>query len=395
MAKRKQDPIFLSCYKITEYLKKNTDKNHPTTQAQMRKDKSIVEFLGAKETSNSYINQIALTLNSDENGDLKKEKYWKVNFDAFTEVHAQTDGKKKKKCPYVNEDKLPIRNLYYNQEFSEDDIDKIIESIQLSDVLSEKMQKKLIKKIKEELATVFYQEKTATLKKLNPHINIEYETFRKNISVIEEAIKNNVMVSFYFNKVGEYKRFERVSITKEVVSPYYLAEYNGRYYLIASKESFMGKNFKRTMSVWRVDLMTEVRIPGKNETQGILGDTATPKEKITDLPQEWTEDFLYKHINFSPETPVEITMRLHELNRIDDISKTDTYGLTFLSDAFGETYEYKKTRAGDVLVKVKTSPTEIVDWAIAHSNRVEVTEPEFVRKNIAERVKELNKIYNS
>ena len=36
MAERKQVPIFESCYKIAEYLKKNTDKDHPTTEAAMR-----------------------------------------------------------------------------------------------------------------------------------------------------------------------------------------------------------------------------------------------------------------------------------------------------------------------------------------------------------------------
>ena len=49
MAERKQIPIFESCFKITEYLKKNTDKEHPTTQAAMRKDENVSAFLGAKE----------------------------------------------------------------------------------------------------------------------------------------------------------------------------------------------------------------------------------------------------------------------------------------------------------------------------------------------------------
>ena len=44
MAERKQIPIFESCYKITEYLKKNTDKDHPTTQAAMRKDETVSQY---------------------------------------------------------------------------------------------------------------------------------------------------------------------------------------------------------------------------------------------------------------------------------------------------------------------------------------------------------------
>ena len=123
MAERKQVPIFESCYKIAEYLKKNTDKDHPTTQAAMRKDNSVADFLGAKETSNSYINQIALALNSGEDGALAKEKDWKVVFDAFTEVH----GSKKKKSADVEYTNIEIERIDYISDENKNLIIKVVD----------------------------------------------------------------------------------------------------------------------------------------------------------------------------------------------------------------------------------------------------------------------------
>lgn len=48
MAKRKLTKAarFERMFKIWEYLKKNTDKEHPTTQAEMRKSSELSEFIG-------------------------------------------------------------------------------------------------------------------------------------------------------------------------------------------------------------------------------------------------------------------------------------------------------------------------------------------------------------
>lgn len=390
MAERKQIPIFESCYKILEYLKKNTDKEHPTTQAAMRKDPSVAPYLGAKETSNSYINQLAIALNGKEDGAFAKEKDWKVVFDAFTDVH----GTKKKGGPtteFTSIDKLPIRNLYYNQEFSYDELDKIIESISLSDALDEKTAKKLIKKIKAELGTVYYQEKSSSISKIEPELVVDSDYYRCNIKTIEEAIENNVKVTFYYNGIDSEKKLERESLTKEIISPYYLVANKGKYYVVACKDSFMGKNYKKVMSLWRVDLMTEVRIEGK--TNNVKGEPATRKEEVQNLPLKWSDDFHYSHLNMASDAPVDITFKILDLPRVDDISKTDKYSYTFLFDTFGSRYEYRQTKSGDEFVTVHCSPSEMLNWALYYSDRVEIVEPEMLRHDIKERVRQLNKTY--
>ena len=389
MAERKQIPIFESCFKITEYLKKNTDKEHPTTQAAMRKDENVSAFLGAKETSNSYINQIALALNSNENGELLKEKDWRVVFDAFSYVH----GSKKSKTPveYTSIDKLPIRNLYYNQPFSYDELDKIIEAITLSQTFDEKTGKKLVKKIKEELGTVYYEEKASAISKIETEKIVDNEYYRKNIKTIENAIENGVRVAFYYNGINEDGKLERQSLSKEIISPYYLVADNGKYYVVACKDSFMGKNYKKVMSLWRVDLMSEVRIYSDSSNKD--NEKITNKKEVHGLPQKWSDDFHYSHLNMSSDEPVEIKLRVLELPRVDDISRSDKYSYTFLFDTFGSRFSVNKNKNGEEIVTVNCSPSEMVSWALKYSDRVEVLEPQIVRVEIRERIKNLNKMY--
>lgn len=392
MAERKQVPIFESCYRITQYLKKHTDKDHPTTQAEMRKDSSVSEYLGAKETSNSYINQIALALNSNEKGVLEKDKDWKVVFDAFTEVHSSKKSKRKS-VNYVNEDKLPIRNLYYNHEFTTEEIDKIIECISFSDTIDDKTSKSLIDKIKSELTSVYYVHKAPKFCKVENEKLVDGDIYRRNLTIIQTAIDNNVKITFYYNGVGEGKKLERVSTTKEVISPYYLVLNKDKYYVVACKDSFMGKAYKKNMSIWRVDLMDDIKIPGKMVEKRFLGETSTPKREVQNLPEKWNNDFHFSHLNMACDEPVEITFKLISPSRVDDISRSNDYLQTFLFDTFGTRYDYKETKSGDEIVTVTCSPSEMVNWSLLHSDRVEILTPEFLRYEVKEKVRKLNKIY--
>lgn len=48
MGKRKLSKAarFERMFRVWDYLKNNTDKEHPTTQAEMRKSSEVAEFLG-------------------------------------------------------------------------------------------------------------------------------------------------------------------------------------------------------------------------------------------------------------------------------------------------------------------------------------------------------------
>lgn len=79
MAKRKiQKPTrFERMYKVWDYLRKNTDRRHPTSIAKMRKDENINAYIGDKETINRLLKDMANIMNLEDGGsDYKPEAEW-------------------------------------------------------------------------------------------------------------------------------------------------------------------------------------------------------------------------------------------------------------------------------------------------------------------------------
>ena len=72
MAKRKiQKPTrFERMYKVWDYLRKNTDRRHPTSIAKMRKDENINAYIGDKETINRLLKDMANIMNLEDGGSI-------------------------------------------------------------------------------------------------------------------------------------------------------------------------------------------------------------------------------------------------------------------------------------------------------------------------------------
>ena len=76
---------FEKCYRILEFLRKNTDEKHKLNQSDIKNVKKMLKYTGGKGTLNDNINVIADTLNYNEDGSIKKEAEWTLVFDAFKE----------------------------------------------------------------------------------------------------------------------------------------------------------------------------------------------------------------------------------------------------------------------------------------------------------------------
>lgn len=132
------------------------------------------------------------------------------------------------------------------------------------------------------------------------------------------------------------------------------------------------------MSIWRVDLMTEMEI---------LGDVkAMQKRDVENLPQEWDENFPLYHLNMGFDKPIPITLRVYRGEKLGA-------DYTFLYDWFGNTFRYLHTKPEEDIVQVTCSPFSMVNWALQYSDRVEVLEPKDVRDKVAEKVRNLMKRY--
>ena len=392
--KRKELPKqFERCYKILEYLRKHTDENHKMSQAQLRRQDELKECLGTSETFNEYINTIASTVNSDASGKILDEVEWKVVFDAYKMKNGKgSEYVDDAEIPRDNNDQLKVKNLYYQHEFSYDDLERMIESLYFSKTVTKKEADEISEKIIKHLASDFYKKKQKNILKVSDDITeAERTVIADNLDIIQEAIENGVQISFYFNGYNRRNELVKTRNEKHTVSPYYIVADDGKYYLLACNEAY---EEKKTW-IYRIDLMSEIEIPNKIDRLRIHGDRVTNKRNVKNLPLKWDEKFQFEHLNMSYDEPVMVKVKIYSPKGEDKkTSKKPDYA--FLHDSFGSTFRYSETDKADPdydIFWVKCSPYGITNWALQFSDRVEILEPQDVRDRVVEKIKNLNKKY--
>lgn len=259
MGKRKLSRAarFERMFRVWEYLKNNTDREHPTTQAEMRKSPEVSEYIGDKETFNRLIKDMARTMNSDEYG-YKPENDWKIYFHDFKKYYGDDAEDYASEADFGSDEAfdesadlmMHIDGLYYNRTFSYDEINSIIEGILATKTLDTKSAANLIEKVERNLTTKFYKKGPKQICKVMEPELTDREQLRTNLLTIQQAIDNNVQVSFRFNGYTYQKKLEPVRDRKDTVSPYYIAASGGRYYLLACKEVLIKGKAVRNMSIW-------------------------------------------------------------------------------------------------------------------------------------------------
>lgn len=366
-------------YRILEYLKKNTDQEHKVKQSDLRKIEYLKQYIGNKETFNDTIVNMANAMNSDSNERINPEEEWRIVFDAFAKRYGSEGTEEEDE---EGTQRMPIRGLYYNHIFSYDEINSLIEGILFSKTMTPEDGEKLMEKIESHLTTKFYPKGAKQICRVNEPQLTEKGRMRENLKLIQQAIDERVQISFRFYGYNRRKELEPIRKEKDTVSPYYLVANGGKYYLLACKEVTINEEIVRNMSIWRVDLMGEMEIPGRDEKLGIPGIPALKKEKVKHLPKQWSEDFHLSHLNMAFDEPVKIRLKITRVREKADY--------TFLHDWFGDTFRF--VGKGDI-VEVKCSPFAMVNWALQYSDRVEVLEPESIRQQVAEKVRKLYEKY--
>ena len=182
----------------------------------------------------------------------------------------------------------------------------MIESILFSKTIDTESANKIIEKIENNLTTKFYKKGAKNICRVKEPVLADREILRKNLLTIQRAIDGGVQISFTFNGYDKYKKLVPNHNKKDTVSPYYIVASGGRYYLLACKELVFSEKIFRNMSIWRIDLMSEIEIPGRDEKHNINGIPSVSKWKVDNLPQSWSEDFQLSHLNMSFDNPVKI-----------------------------------------------------------------------------------------
>ncbi len=379
---------------LLEYLKKNTDRNHPVKSIGEIRDafneKNI--NIGNNKTVNTLIKRLANVLNADSGEHMLPESQWRIVFDEYRRRYGEpseeelweeetdaesnngTDGD-------ADTDSMRIENLYYASALSNEEVDALIEAVLFSRTLTTQEADKLIHALEEGFTSRHYRRRAGGICKIHEKVCYDRELLRKNLLVIQQAIEENVQIEYRLNSYSHDKRLVPLRDYKTTVSPYYIVADNGRYYLLAAHKKYMD-----TMIV-RIDLMTEVRIAERDEETGKKGMERLPVREIKNMPQNWNDDFPLKHLHMSYDPPVKIKLRVKG-------GQAGSY--LFLHDHFGDAYRYRgpdRQAPDHDIVEVECSAFGMMNLAVQFADELEVLEPAGVRDMVREKVRILREKY--
>ena len=341
-------------------------------------------------TFNRIVAEILLELNPGEYKDENDGDY-RIKYDGYTEDKLNKRIKPdKSSLQKVESGSAPVLNgLHYVHPFEYEETDRLIQLISFSDMLSVNEKERLIGKISEltgkYYTTPYWDGKNL---KFNPRAihsrftgqkSSDRENLAESLKTLQYAVNNLAQVRFKFNRYNADHELVPTSEYIHELSPYHLVTYHDNYYCIGLKK---GDN-----RVWhyRVDLMTDVEIV-RDEEGKIIPVELTEFEGLPILNAAWDpEKYMSEHLNMAYDDPKDIRIRIRD---------TD---YTIIHDWFGDHYEKVDEIIGADdegkeirydIVKVRTSPSMIVHWAMQYGSRVEIMDEE-IRKRIDKEIKEI------
>lgn len=386
---------------ILKILQRETDEYTSISQSEILKLMKEHEHPCSARTLTDYLKVLMKELNPEDDG-FEDERYTISDYKIITKgleekLHAKESG-----LFEGGRKKFQLRGLRYNQLFSFEELNQVVESVLLLKNIDSVSKEKLIRKL-QSLSSVNYPKYSPfiseTTGKISKSISSVFEdsrideiAVRRNLKIIRSAIEaengSGRKIAFNFNGYNEEKQLvPRKNILGEdmvyIASPYYVILYNGKYYLICSVEPYDNVSF------YRVDLMSNITDQTKVsvlDNQKLVSEKRKPKRDISGLPLEWNDDVA---TNFQTE---HLYMYYGEPCKI--ILKFDKDRYTLLHDYFGDKYQFIRhiDEQWDE-VAVKCVPKAMEAWALQCADYVEVLSPRELRNSILEKCQMLMSRY--
>lgn len=391
-----------STLQILEILKQTTDEKHSVSKEEL---KHLLRLYRIGKYSNStsvesnnkfnkMIAEILLELNPGKYTNENDSEYI-IKYDGYTEDKLNKKIKPDKSSSQkVESGSAPVLNgLHYVHPFEYEETDRLIQLISFSDMLSVDEKKKLIGKIWK-LTGKYYTtpywdgenlkfNPRAVHSRLTGNKTSDRGKLAESLKTLQYAVNNLGQVRFKFNRYNANHELVPTSEYLHELSPYHLVVYHDNYYCIGLKKG------DRRVWHYRVDLMSDMELvldeEGRIVPVEIMDFAGLPIFNATWDP----EKYMSEHLNMAYDEPQDIRIK---------IRNTD---YTIIHDWFVDHYEKVDEVTGKDdkgretqydIVKVRTSPTMIVHWAMQYGSRVEIMDEE-IRKSICNGIKELEKMY--
>lgn len=386
---------------ILTILQQNTDEKTAISQTEILDLMQEHEHPCSARTLTDYLKVIMKELNPEEEDGFVDKQYTISDYKIIPKgledkLRARDIGLSKE-----GSKKLQLRELKYNQLYSFEELNQIVEAILFLKNIDSSSKEKLIRKL-QTLSSINYPKYSPfiseTTGKISMNIGgvfedsrVDEQAVRQNMQVIRQAIEadngRGRKISFLFKMYNEDQQLvpkkDRNGQNRwYTVSPYHIILYNGKYYLICSMEPH------DTVSFYRIDLMSDITDKTKVSSDKEIRKTESRRARhmIEGLPQEWNDriasQFQTEHLYMYYGTPERIKLKL----------RNDGY--TLLHDYFGNNYRFIRhvdQKWDEVSVTCVLKAMEV--WAMQCSEYVEVLSPQELRESILKQSRKMVERY--
>lgn len=387
---------------ILRILKEETDEYTTISQPEILRLMEEHEHPCSARTLTDYLKVIMRELNPEEEDGYVDDRF---TISDYKIIPKGLDEKLYARDLGLEEEgskKLQLRSLRYNQLFSFEELNQVVEAVLFLKNIDSDEKERLIRKL-QTLSSVNYPKYSPFISETTGRISnsissvfedsrIDEVVVRDNLKIIRKAIEADKgighKISFHFNGYNERKQLiprknQEGEIMTYIASPYYVILYNGKYYLICSIEPY------DTVSFYRIDLMSNVaeyKIPSILDNETEVPKYRKPKRMVKGLPLDWNDDsasaFQTEHLYMFYGEPCRIRIKI------------DKNRYTLLHDFFGDRYKFiNHVDDNWDEVEVKCVPKAMEAWAMQCSDYVEVLSPQELRDSIFEKCRMLLERY--
>ena len=190
------------------------------------------------------------------------------------------------------------------------------------------------------------------------------------IDTMEEGIKRGKRISFQYRSYDERgNETLRNGGYRYIVSPYYLVNSNGFYYLLCNyREKY------RPLQIFRVDLMRNLQIEDEWPIK--------PISSIKGLENFDISEYVNDHIYLLDGDAVSATLRIDK-----------PYGIQYLRDWFGEMAKIY-LEGNQAYAKLRCNENALFFWVLQYGDEFTLTEPEGLVKRLRAHLTNQIKKYN-
>ena len=254
----------------------------------------------------------------------------------------------------------------YEDDFSDEELMFLMDAVQFSKHIDQKYAEEITGK----LARLSHNRYSGIFEAFT-NVNEKSNPVRKDIFLIigyiNDAIRQQNMISFFDNQYGVDKKLHRVSGEPVRVCPYKIVVSDGYYYLLC------GAKNSNAIKSYRLDRITDVKIEDETFTHSLARKTAALHPN----------DYIAEHRYMNSGETVKVTLEI-DRSILGDV--IDSFGTRIAIDPAGD-------QANRLTVHVKSSEKDIIEWAMRYGENAVILDPDYLRNEIIDRARLITSFY--